>query len=219
MNAPRLKYILAFAGVAALALVISLWIRTEKPAGSTRRIAPQAKSLSAYRPEFPRGDGTLRNDEELAAVLTAKGIPFTIAGAAETAAKPATGLLPPIQYESARLTSEQKEQIEQSVQDVLPAQLESLRQVSADIALGRLVVTAKLKLELHFNTAFARIADDETRLTDFSESLHSLGSTVLKGNTIFIDGQPLGVYLSGRDRARDNEAKAASPAVAGDSRR
>lgn len=218
MHAPRLKYILAFAGIAALALVISLWIRNEEPAGSTRRVAPQAKSLSGYRKEFPKSDGTLRSDEELAAVLMAKGIPFTIAGAAETTVKPTAGLLPPIQYESTRLTSEQKEQIEQSVLDILPAQLESLRQVSADIALGRLVVTTKLKLELHFNTAFARIAEDETRLTDFSESLHSLGSTALKGNTIFIDGQPLGVYLSERDRMRDREARATQPASTGNTK-
>lgn len=219
MHAPRLKSVLAFAGIAALALLLSLWIRNEEPAGNARRISPRAKALSSYRKDFPRGDGTLRSDEELAAVLTAKGVPFTVAGTAETTVKPAAGLLPPIQYESTQLTSEQKEQIEQSVLDILPAQLESLRQVSADITLGRLVVTAKLKLELHFSAAFARIADDETRLNDFSESLHSLGSTALKGNTIFIDGQPLGVYLSERDRVRDREAKAASPVTTGDGKR
>lgn len=219
MHTPRLRYIIALAGVAALCLIFWLFWPREKATRTPERNAIRAKPLASYRKDFPRSDGTLRGDEELAAVLTAKGIPFTADNSAEKGLRSSAGLLPPVQYESARLTNTEKEQIELILSDVLPAQLDQLRATVHDLELGRLVVNTQLKLELHFNAAFTRIADDESRLTDFSESLHSLGSTALKGNTIYIDGKPLGVYLHERDRVRDNEAKAASPAAAGDGRR
>ncbi len=202
--------------VAVAALVIWISLRGEGDREPARRVQA-LRTLESLRAEFKRADGSLPDDTELVRILQAKGIPFADKPIARQQSPSAQ--LPAIQFATTKLGAAEREQIHESVQAVLPAQLEDMRQLSADIALLRIEVDTSLRLQLHFNSAFRKVADDESRLTDFSESLNSLGNTALRGSAIYIDGQPLGIYLRDRDAARNREAKDSSPSTPADARR
>lgn len=205
--------ILAAAALATVTALLIAWI-LPMPRPANRTAKPAAQSLDRLRPQFPRADGSLRTHEELVAVLQAKGIPYLdpaqcLQGAAcgvpgGQSHAPAAPI-PEIRFEDARLSEEAQEKIRLAVADVLPAQIENARRIAAGLRLISVSVDSRSRLNLYFNRDFSAVADDETALNDFSESLHSLGLSGLKGSVLYIDGEPLGAYLRRKDEARNRE--------------
>lgn len=209
-----------------LAGLLAWWLATtHSPPEAPSRPKISARPLASYRAEFRRADGSLPDDAALAQILQAKGIPYTeaeLCPAGQTCGNARSVppvALPEIEFSAANLNPEQKRQMREGLLAVLPTQLEEARRLSPEIRLDRIVVDTGLKLQLHFNREFTSVADDESKLNDFSEGLHSLGASGLRGTTIYIAGQPLGAYLKERDAVRDREARLSSPAPATDGRR
>lgn len=184
---------------------------------------PEARPLESYRWQFRRSDGSLPGDTELRQILQAKGVPYqetcppgrdcAVAGTATVSA------VPEVEFPATGFSSAQRDELRTAIAAALGSELDELRRAIPDLRLERLAVDSGLKLQLYFNRQFAQIADDETRLNDFSEGLHSLGGAGLRGSVLYIDGQPLGLYLQKKDAERNREAKAQSPETRGESRR
>ncbi len=197
------------------------WLTNYLGAGraSTR---PAAKGLAEFREQFRRPDGAPLTDDELRQVLQAKGIAYNDActpgqdcPAAVTAFR---APIPDIEFAGA-IAPARREDLRAAVTQVLGHELEAMRQHNPELRLERIVIDSGMKLQLYFDAQFATIADDESRLNDFSEDLHVLGMSGLRGSALFIDGQPLGLYLRKKDAERDRAARAQSPEIAGESRR
>lgn len=186
-----------------------------RPRNAERKKA-QARNLESYRSEFPQADGSLPSDEALRNILRAKGIPFTEKQNADsTSADPRratmTASLPTIEFLLPRTDFGEEEKIREGVSAHLPGILEMLQRAAPGLAIQRLTVDNARKIGIYFTKEFQEIASDEGRLTQFSESLAILESAGLKGQAIFIEGEPLGVYMQELDKKRDEEAAKNSP--------
>lgn len=194
--------------VAGIVLLWFFFAAGDAKKHSTRVALP----LDSYRQQFARPDGSLPDDAELVAILHAKGIPFQVPAACTgsdcTATAPLVHTLPEVEFRTNTISTARREELKSLIQQVLARELESLRAQVPELRLQRIVISETMKLELYFNREFARIADDETQLSDFSERLHDLGNTELRGSNFFIEGQPLGLYLKTRDAERNKEAGA-----------
>lgn len=204
-----------------ITILLLLWLTNYSRANPRpERLAP--KSLEAYREQFRRPDGTPLSDDELRRILQAKGIAYHEAcipgqncpAATTTVRAP----IPDIEFAGA-IAPARREDLRTAVMQVLGHQLEIMRQHRPELRLERIIIDSGMRLQLYFNADFAGIAEDESRLNDFSEGLHVLGTSGLRGSSLFIDGQPLGIYLQKKDAERDRAARAESPEIAGESRR
>ncbi|MCX7633804.1 MAG: hypothetical protein N2Z22_10780 [Turneriella sp.] len=194
-------------GLAAL-VVVSLMPPTKKTS--------QPRTLESYREEFRKPDGSLPTDAELEAILIAKGIPYVqqvacSAKACENNKNANRAALPKVEFQSQSIPPSEQPLLQEKIHALLSHQIEQLRAHAPQLSLEKIVVDNRLKLLLYFNQDFSVIADEETLLNDFSESLHALGDTPLRGSAFFIKGIPLGEYLKKRDAERDREAREASP--------
>lgn len=197
----------------AIAGILLLWFFFGA-GGVPKPPAPKAAPLESYRRQFARPDGSLPDDAELMALLNAKGIPFqapaTCTGNNCAPAAPLVHTLPAVEFRTNKLSAMRREELSILIRQILARELENLRAQAPDLRLERIAVSESMKLELYFNREFSRIADDEAQLFDFSERLHDLGSTELRGTNFFIEGKPLGVYLKAKDAERNREASAVS---------
>lgn len=186
-----------------------------RPRNAERKRA-QTRNLESYRSEFPQSDGSLPSDEALRNILRAKGIPFTESQNANSASanprrEAMTANLPTIEFLFPRLAFGEREKIREGVRTHLPGILDILQSAAPGLAIQRLTVDSAYKIGIYFTKEFQEIASDESRLTQFSESLAVLGGAGLKGQAIFIEGEPLGVYMQKLDKKRDEEAAKNSP--------
>lgn len=200
---------------------VGWWLAQGRAAHRVSR--PEAKPLEFYRDQFRRADGSLPDDTELRQMLQAKGVPYQEnCPPGQHCGKGVQGpvsALPEVEFPAGGFTSAQRDQLRAAIASVLGGQLDELRRITPDLRLERVAIDSGMKLQLYFNRQFAQIADDEMRLNDFSEGLHSLGSAGLRGSVFYIDGQPLGLYLQKRDAELNREARAQSPETNGESRR
>jgi hypothetical protein len=204
------------------AVTIAIWLTNYSPP-KERLTPPEQRPLEAYREQFRRPDGSLPSDAELRQILEAKGIPYREAcpeGAKCSTAEAVTvSVIPEPDLSAANVPATRRAALRAAILATLAGQLEALHQFSPELRLERVAVDSGMKLHLYFNSQFAQVADDETRLADFSAGLHSLGVEGLRGSVIYISGEPLGVYLQRRDAERDREARAQLPKAQGDGKR
>ncbi len=170
-------------------------------------IPPQnLRSLQSYHAEFRRADGSPYSDAELTEILLAKGIPFK----AEPVSLPNKvssnfGLV----FLTREFTLQQQQEINQKFNEILTVNFET-KKIPPN-SLQKAFITQDLKMQLFFTEEFKAVAGDESRLTDFNQSLHEMGFWGLKGVEIFIAERPLGEYLKELDAKRDAEAAASTP--------
>ncbi|HMV35662.1 MAG TPA: hypothetical protein PKD60_07205, partial [Turneriella sp.] len=127
--------------------------------------------------------------------------------------------IPEVDFSTAGITAARRDELRVAIATAVGGQLEAMRRINPELRLERIAVDSGMKLQLHFNKQFEQIADDETKLNEFSEGLHSLGVAGLRGSVVYIEGQPLGLYLQKKDAERNQKARAESPENGGDNRR
>ncbi|GAB4423907.1 MAG: hypothetical protein OHK0011_04130 [Turneriella sp.] len=212
-------------GAVALLVVAGIsWWLTKYSGKESPVTRPAAKPLASFRDQFPRSDGSLPADAELRQILQAKGIPYSeedcpVGQDCSTHGAPTVSSLPSVEFLAQGVSPAQRDALQTAIAAALGSQLEELRRNTPELRLERVAVDAGMKLQLHFNQHFAQVADDETRLNDFSEALHSLGLAGLRGSVVYIDGQPLGLYLQKKDAERNREARTLSPETSPEDRR
>jgi hypothetical protein len=201
---------------------VGLWLSNYSGTEPKER-RQEAKMFESYREQFRRSDGSLPADPELRQILQAKGIPYQEScpagqdcGGGGTAAVSA---IPQVQFFATEISSAQRDELQMAIAAALSSQLDELRRNTPELRLESVAVDSGMKLQLYFSRHFAQVADDETRLNDFSEALHSLGLAGLRGSVVYIDGQPLGLYLQKKDAERNREARAQSPEISTEGRR
>jgi hypothetical protein len=196
------------------AFLFAGWYFLIREESSHDRPAPKnlAKPLESYRSEFKRPDGSLPSDAQLEEALRAKGIPYQAASSCEPG-KVCPGLtskslahIPEIEFQNSGLSLLQKNEVRNTLADVLSAQMAELYRVEPNVKLRRIVVDSRKFVQLHFNKDFMTIAREENRLNDFSEGLNSAGLAGLKGLNIYIDGKTLGEVMQEIDQRNNEDA-------------
>ncbi|MFZ5630565.1 MAG: hypothetical protein ACOY5B_15640 [Spirochaetota bacterium] len=211
-------------GAVALLVVGSITWWLTNYSGAERQIRrPEPRPLASYREQFRRSDGLLPADAELRQILQAKGIPYQESCPAgqdcSAGGTTAVSAIPQVEFIATGISSAQRDELRTAIAAALGSQLDELRRNTPELRLERVAVDSGMKLQLYFNQQFVQVADDETRLNDFSEALHSLGLAGLRGSVVYIDGQPLGLYLQKKDAERNREARRQSPETSPDGRR
>lgn len=215
-----------FLYVSLLVLSVTAFLVTwlaDSPGKEPRAIRPEPRPLDDYRRQFRRPDGSLLSDAELRQLLQAKGIPYqeTCPDGPNCSSGAATAVLaiPQVDFSTAGITAPRRDELRVAIATAVGGQLEAMRRINPELRLERIAVDSGMKLQLHFNKQFEQIAEDETKLNEFSEGLHSLGVAGLRGSVVYIEGQPLGLYLQKKDAERNQKARAESPENGGDNRR
>ncbi len=218
---PRRRLLYVSLIILSVTALLVTWIAgLEKEPRVTR---PETKSLYFYRQQFRRSDGSLPADDELRQILQAKGIayhePCSAGQDCSSGAPAALPLIPEVDFSAAGLSAARQDELRVAITTTLSSAIDALRAINPELRLESVAVDSAMKLRLYFNKDFAQIADDETRLNDFSEGLHDLAMAGLRGSVIYIAGQPLGQYLQKKDAEQNQKARAESPDNGAEGRR
>lgn len=190
-------------GICSIGLIVVLWPDASSARDHVQEQSPTVKSLHEYHQEFATVNTSITEQETLQ-ILLAKGIPFEFN--------------PKLYSENSQIQREQTFQLRfknngnlsEPEFNVLKMRLSSV--LSSHFS-GTVFSEEEITIELNssnilimqMSTNVFSVLKSEEELTDFSESLHFLGSLNIRGLQIFIDGTPLGAIMQQKDRFNDLE--------------
>ena len=190
-------------GICSIGLIVVLWPDASSARDHVQEQSPTVKSLHEYHKEFAASNTSITEQETLQ-ILLAKGIPFEFN--------------PKLYSENSQIQPEQTFQLRfKNNGNLSEPEFNELKlrlsSVLSSHFSGTVFSEEEITIELNssnilimqMSTNVFSVLKSEEELTDFSESLHFLGSLNIRGLQIFIDGTPLGAIMQQKDRFNDLE--------------